>query len=210
MSTAEIFEANKDLLIMYVLDFVNPTHSENITLNIQSFLTNIQDLGSLGFVYLLFIFTMFFQDFEHIVNKIHNSQKRGFIRTFVLYISFIILIPFVLAVFTYISAFMPNSTFKFILSFLFALSFVALVFIISVNSKVTIKAAFIASFITINVLKLTQFIFSYYIFYNEAVSTIYGAFSVIFFMFLWVFITWIIYLYGVKICYILNQRELNK
>lgn len=210
MSTNPFFEEQKDLLLLFVLDFINPTHSQTISIHLQNFLTNANELGNIGFIYLFFIFTMFFHDYEHIINKIHNTKKRGIIPTAFLYISFIIIIPFFLAIFTYISTFLPNSATKTILSFLFGLSFVTLIFIISVNSKVTIKAALISAFITVNVLKLTQFIFTYYVLYNEAISTIYGAFSVIFFMFLWIFISWIIYLYGVKICFILNERELNR
>jgi membrane protein len=210
MSTHPLFEANKDLLILFVLDFVNPTHSQALSENIQNFLANSSELGSFGIIYLVIIFTMFFQDFEHIVNKIHHTKKRGLIPTFLLYVSFILIIPIFLAIFTYISAFLPDSTSKTILSFLFGLSFVTLIFIISVNSKVSFKAALISAFITVNVLKLTQFVFSYYMLYNEAVGTIYGAFSVLFFMFLWLYPSWIIYLYGVKICYQINKQVLNR
>jgi membrane protein len=210
MSTHPLFEANKDLLIMYVLDFVNPTHSQALTQNIQNFLVNASDLGTFGVIYLLVIFTMFFQDFEHIINKIFHTKKRNLIATFLLYLSFIIIIPFFLAIFTYISTMLPNSSYKTILSFLFGLSFITLIFILSVNTKVSIKAALISAFITVNVLKLTQFVFSYYVLYNEAIGTIYGAFSVVFFMFLWLYLSWIIYLYGVKICFIINKRVLEK
>jgi membrane protein len=98
MSTHPMFEANKDLLIMFVLDFVNPTHSEVLTQNIQRFLVNTSDLGTYGLIYLFFIFTMFFQDFEHIVNKIHHTKKRGLIPTFLLYVSFILIIPIFLSI----------------------------------------------------------------------------------------------------------------
>jgi len=80
MSTNPLFSEYKDLLTLFVLDFINPTHSEMVSQKLQSFLVNIEDLGSLGLIYLLFVFTMFFQDYEHIINKIHNTKKRNFIQ----------------------------------------------------------------------------------------------------------------------------------
>lgn len=207
MSTNPLFSEYKDLLTLFVLDFINPTHSEMVSQKLQSFLVNIEDLGSLGLIYLIFVFTMFFQDYEHIINKIHNTKKRNFIPSAFLYISFIIIIPIFLAIFTYISTVLAHTNMQTILNFLFGLIFITLIFMISVNKKVSFKAALISAFLTINVLKFTQFIFVYYVTYNQAISTIYGTLSVIFFMFLWVFISWIIYLYGVKICYLLNKKE---
>lgn len=210
MSTHHLFETNKDLFLMFVLDFVNPTHSTALTEQIQSFLVNTSDLNTFGIIYLFIVFTMFFQNFAYFVNKIHNTKKRGFIPTILLYLSFIFIIPSSLVIFTYIAAFLPNSTYKLFLGFAFGLLFITLIFIISVNSKIVFKAAFTSALITIIILKFTQFMFSYYIMYNQAIHTIYGIFSVIFFMFLWLFFSWIIYLYGVKICYLLNKRALKQ
>jgi len=184
MSTNPLFSEYKDLLTLFVLDFINPTHSEMVSQKLQSFLVNIEDLGSLGLIYLLFVFTMFFQDYEHIINKIHNTKKRNFIPSAFLYISFIIIIPIFLAIFTYISTVLAHTNMQTILNFLFGLIFITLIFMISVNKKVSFKAALISAFLTINVLKFTQFIFVYYVTYNQAISTIYGTLSVIFFMFL--------------------------
>lgn len=207
MSSSPIFAEHKDLLIMFVLDFINPTHSTAVSESLQKFLTNIEDLGSLGLFYLIFVFTMFFQDYEHIINKVYGAKKRAWLSTFILYVSFIIMIPSFLVIYTFLSTMIELTNLQIILKFLFGLTFMTLIFMISPNIKVSFKASFVAAFITVNVLKISQIIFTYYISYNEAFSTIYGTLSVIFFMFLWVYITWIIFLYGAKICHLLNTKE---
>lgn len=68
----------------------------------------------------------------------------------------------------------------------------------------------ISSFLTLSVLSITKNLFVYYIVYNKTYSTIYGSLSTFLFSFLWIYISWIIYLYGVKFCHRLNTKELNK
>ena len=101
MSTYPIFSQNIDLLMLYVLDFVNPTHSLQVTSTIEQFLENIDKLGNLGFIYLLFVFTMFFKDYEHVVSKIYQTKRRTFISLVFLYITFLLFIPITLVLFTF-------------------------------------------------------------------------------------------------------------
>jgi membrane protein len=80
-------------------------------------------------------------------------------------------------------------------------------FIMSANTKVKFLAAAISTFITILALSITKSLFGYYVNVNTTYTTIYGSFSVILFFFLWIYVSWNIYLYGTKICCILNQRD---
>ena len=75
MSTYSVFSQNIDILMLYVLDFVNPTHSSQVTSAINNFLANIDQLGNLGLIYLFFVFTMFFKDYEYVVSKIHQTKR---------------------------------------------------------------------------------------------------------------------------------------
>jgi len=206
MSTYEIFASQIELFLFYILDFVNPTHSEDVISGIEHFLSNIDKLGTLGFFYLLFVFTMFFKDYENIISKIHQTSERSFVAMSFLYISFLFLIPLSLVVFAFISTFIDNSFTQVILEFIFGMLFMTLLFKISINKFVSLKASIISAFVTLEVLKFTQFMFIYYITYSTTYATIYGTLSAIVFMFLWIYISWIIYLYGVKLCHKLNLR----
>ncbi|RUM45870.1 MAG: hypothetical protein DSY46_01585 [Hydrogenimonas sp.] len=50
-------------------------------------------------------------------------------------------------------------------------------------------------------------IFIYYTVHNKTYTTIYGSFSTLLFFMLWIYISWIIFLYGQKLCYLLNQVD---
>jgi len=209
MSSTSYFEGYIDLIMLYIFDFINPTHSQTITNNINHFMTNINELGNLGIFYLLFVFTIFFKDYEYIVNRIHNSPKLNFISMIMLYITFLILVPFIIVVFTLLSSFIVLNVYTIILHSFIALLVLTILFKISANTSVSIKAAFISAFVTLGALKLTKALFSYYIALNTTYATIYGTMSVLLFGLLWVYISWMVYLYGIKLCYLLNQRYKN-
>ncbi|MGD9654678.1 MAG: hypothetical protein AB7U44_05730, partial [Sulfuricurvum sp.] len=40
---------------------------------------------------------------------------------------------------------------------------------------------------------------------NKSYATIYGSFSIVLFLFLWIYASWIIFVYGLKLCYLLNR-----
>ena len=209
MSSSPIFSSNIDILMLYVMDFINPTHSTEVTNAITNFLINIDDLGNLGIFYLIFVFTMFFKDYEYIVSKIHHTKKRSFLALVSLYISFLLLIPITFVLFTYISSMFTNNILQIILSYIFALFIFTILFKISVNKYISFKASFISAFITLGILKITQSLFIYYVLYNTTYSTIYGTLSIMLFIFLWIYISWTIYLYGIKICHKLNNQDSN-
>jgi membrane protein len=209
MSSTIYFSSYIDILMSYIYDFINPTHSSEVILTIQNALTNINSLGNIGLVYLFFIFTMFFKDYEYIMSKIHKTKKRPIIKMLLLYLSFLIIIPFTILVITFVMSYFQNTLLIYILNFIFSVFILSILFKISVNKFVSIKASFIASFITVSVLKLTQALFVYYIAYNTTYTTIYGTLSAMLFMFLWIYMSWIIYLYGVKISHRLNIGEKN-
>ena len=204
MSSTVYFESQIVTLMNYLYDFINPTHSQQVVSTIQNALENINSLGNIGIVYLLFIFTMFFKDYEYIMSKIHKTKKRSFWATFLLYISFLLIIPITLVAVTFIMSYFKNDILIYILNFILTVLFFTFIFKISVNKYINTKASFIASLITVIALKLTQALFVYYIAYNTTYTTIYGTLSAMLFVFLWIYISWIVYLYGVKISHRLN------
>ena len=209
ISSLPAFASYIDTLMLYILDFMNPTRSETLAKQITDFLANTHKLGSIGIFYLLFVFTMFFKDYEHIVNKIYNVDTRPIYKLFFMYLGFVILIPLLLFLFIFISTLSKVTDFTFsqeIFSFLFIWIMFIVLFILSANTKVKFTASAIASFITLISLSITKSLFGYYVTANTTYSTIYGSFSVALFFFLWIYISWSVYLYGTKFCSILNKK----
>jgi len=212
ISSLPAFSMHLDTLMLYIFDFINPTRSESLARQLDGFLSNTDKLGSIGIFYLLFVFTMFFKDYEHIVNRIYGVDTRPIYKLFFLYLAFLIFIPLLLIVFAFISTLQVITDFSYsgvIFSFIFIWIIFIILFILSANTKVTIKAASISSFFTLFVLSITKNLFGYYVASNTTYATIYGSFSVVLFFFLWIYISWSIYLYGTKICSLINKNILK-
>ncbi len=80
---------------------------------------------------------------------------------------------------------------------------------VSANTKITFGSAALSSSLTLVTLSVTKSLFGYYVSANTTYATIYGSFSVALFFFLWIYISWNIYLYGTKLCSILNKAQLS-
>ena len=205
ISNAPMFVQHLDKIIVYILDFINPTHSGELASALEKFLINTNKLGSIGIFYLLFVFTMFFKDYEHIVSNIYDTKPRALYKLVFVYLSFMVLIPLLFALFVFLSTF---AYFSFAIS-LFASFFVwllfAILFILSANKKISFGSAIVSGLVTLIALGITKNLFIYYVAISTTYVTIYGSFSVALFFFLWIYISWNIFLYGIKFCSILNK-----
>lgn len=207
VSNFQEFDNYLDILTAYIIDIINPTHSEEIINSIKNYISNSNQLGSIGIIYMLFVFIMFVKDYEYIVNKIHKTKRKPIYISFVFYSIFFILIPTMFIAFNIIMSYYNSTIFNSLISYIFSWSIFYVLFKLSVNKKIDTKAAFLSSFITLITLSFTKNLFIYYVIYNKTYTTIYGSLATLLFTFFWIYISWIIYLYGIKICYRLNLKK---
>jgi len=207
ISSLDQFSEYLDLFTNYVLEVLNPSHSESFVKIFKSFISNSDKLGTIGIVYMLFVFTMFFKDYEYIVNKIHKAKRKSIHASFFFYLSFIIALPIIFTSYIFLTSFYNNTIFDFILIFIFGWSIFFGLFKLTVNRHIRTKAALISSLTTLIIIGITKNLFVYYVLYNQTYSTIYGSMATLLFTFLWIYISWIIYLYGIKMCHRLNIQE---
>ena len=205
-----IFSQNTDVLTLYIFDYINPTHSEELATQLSGFLSNTKELGNIGIFYLLFVFTMFFKDYEYIVNRIYNVPTRALYKLFFMYLGFLILIPILFIISVFLSALSTITLNSYLASFIFIWILFIVLFILSANKKISFTSAYISSFVTLMTLSITKKAFIYYVIMNTTYATIYGSFSIALFFFLWIYISWIIYLYGIKFCAFLNYNSQRK
>jgi membrane protein len=85
-----------------------------------------------------------------------------------------------------------------------------LIFQIGANTKINPKASLISSFIISIIFSLSKNAFIYYVFYNKAYATMYGSFAIVMFLFLWIYVSWIIFIYGLKLCYMIHRVYENR
>lgn len=210
ISNLQFIQDYLDIFIKYVFDVLNPTHSEAFLSSFQDYISNSSKLGYIGLIYMTFVFIMFFKDYEYIVNKIHKAKRKPLLQSFFFYLIFLIALPLLFAMLNIVLSFNNSSTFANIISSLFAWILFFALFKLSVNRHIHIKAAAISSLVTLIALSVTKNLFIYYVVYNKTYTTIYGSLAILLFSFFWIYLSWIIYLYGIKMCHRLNIQEERK
>uniref|UniRef100_UPI0040484038 YihY/virulence factor BrkB family protein n=1 Tax=Aliarcobacter sp. TaxID=2321116 RepID=UPI0040484038 len=207
ISTFSEFENYLEIFTSYIFNIINPTHSTEIVDALKNYISNSNQLGFIGIIYMLFVFIMFFKDYEYIVNKIHKTKRKSIQFSFIFYSLYLVLLPLGFAFLNILISFYENTLLKEFLSYLFAWLVFFSLFKLSVNRKIDNKAALISSSITLIILSITKNLFVYYVIYNKTYTTIYGSLSTLLFTFFWIYISWIIYLYGIKMCHKLNIKS---
>jgi membrane protein len=85
-----------------------------------------------------------------------------------------------------------------------------LIFQIAPNAKINPKASAISSLLISIVFSASKNAFIYYVFLNKSYTTMYGSFAIVMFLFLWIYVSWIIFIYGLKLCYIIDRVYKNR
>lgn len=194
-----------------------PTDSKMIMEHINTFVENSDKLGYLGVFYVTFAAVMFFKDYDQIVNDIFSTPKRSILQAVKTYFLLLIIIPAMMAVSFYLSSFIQgyldkSSITSIIHLYTFLPFFITwmmfyITYQLSANTHIEVSAALISSFIASLVWYLSKSAFVFYVIHNKTYASIYGSISTLLFFFLWIYISWAIFIHGLKFCDLLNKNE---
>jgi len=211
------FEANYNQIKSFLFENLLPTHSKAITNYMDTFLSNALQLSFLSLVVMFVASLFFFQNFEYIVNKIFKTPARNFWHSLGLYLLVITLAPLALGISFYLSSninlFITShqleglSNFNELSSFLLIWSTFFIFYKFAPNLVVKTKIALWSSFLIAIIWSISKKAFITYAFYSHTYTTMYGSFSVLLFLFLWIYISWVIFVYGLKLCYLINRHS---
>lgn len=209
----EIYKNIQNMLFKNLM----PTNSQEILTYINSFVANSGKLGVVGVIYVLFASMMFFKNYDYIVNDIFESQRRSFWASVSVYWTLVTLTPIMLVLSFYLSTqiqdflgdnrLISGVEIITILPFVVVWSIFFLTYKISANTDISTLAATISSFIASLVWYLAKIGFIFYVLHNKTYLSIYGSLSILLFFFLWIYISWAIFLHGLKFCYILDKYD---
>lgn len=211
------FEKYYERIKQFIFSNLLPTNQDTFANYIEQFLQNSVSLGITGLVAVVFTSIMFFLDFENIISKITGAEKRGFFRSLSSYWTLITLAPLGLGLSFYISGILQNlldsndftkwinllSIFPYIIVW----AIFAVVYSISINLETKTRNIILSSFIASIFWNISKILFVQYALYSKTYLSIYGSFSVLLFFFVWIYISWIIFLYGVKVCVFLDKKD---
>ncbi len=214
------FETTLESVKSYIFSAIMPVHQESIANYIDTFMQNTEKLGLIGVAFVLYVSVMFFDDFEYVVNKIFDIPPRAFWHSIMIYLLFTIIIPLGIGLSLYLSIkanlllhsyhYTESINILALSSFLIAWLLFFMLYAISPNIKIRLRASVMASLLTSAIWSLSKWLFFYYVTYNKTYSTIYGSFSTLMFFAIWIYLSWIIFLYGVKFTYLLNNKVITK
>ncbi|ARR00129.1 MULTISPECIES: YihY family inner membrane protein [Campylobacter] len=205
-----------------IKDFIysNLLPSQNITQYLDQFLNNSSSLGIMGVVAILFTSLLFFAEYDYAISTICDTQKRKFWQGLSNYWTLITLMPLGLGLSFWLSnsiqTALKSSEYTSWINFLAIFPYIiiwaifAITYIISINRNLSIKSIAISSFISSLAWSVSKWLFIEYSFYNKTYASIYGSFSIILFFILWIYISWIIFLHGIKLCYAIENTKFTK
>ena len=202
----ENLESFKNLIIT---NFI-PTHSDVFLSYMDSFLQNSTKLGGMGFIYAFVTSILFFKNYQDIAGKIFHTKGRGFWDSISVYWTCMTLFPLGILFSIYLStkayAYLQELGYSASIAWFFQLTpyLVAwavffMLFKISANTKISNKNTLTSSLITALLWSICKWGFVYYVFYNKAYLTLYGSFSILLFLFIWVYLSWAILLFGMSL-----------
>ena len=215
-----LFEIYYEKLQGFIFSSLIPTQQDVMIQYLKDFMQNTGNMGVVGLIFVLYISVMFFLDYEKIVSKIFEIPTRSFWEALATYWTMITLMPLGLIIFFYSSSLVQefletNPMTSSINLVRFSPYFIVwglyfIMYLVSAKVKIYLKSALLSSFVASLCWYLSKILFVYYVTYNKTYLNIYGSFSILLFFFLWIYFSWFIYLYGLKFCFLLNEKEAQK
>jgi len=212
-----VFDSVYDKIEKLIFTNLMPTDSQTVMVYVNTFIENSDKLGYIGIGYVLFAVFMFFKNYDYIVNDIFAVPGRKLLHAIKTYLFLILITPVMLGGSFWLSAFIQryldqNSITSaihlfYFLPFLVIWGVFYIAYQISPNTKVSFYAAAISSFIASLVWYLSKSAFVFYVMHNKTYTSIYGSIAMLLFFFLWIYISWAIFLHGLKFCELLEKDE---
>jgi len=201
----------------FIFSNLMPTNSKVIMEYINTFISNSDKLGYVGAFYVIFAAIMFFKNYDYIVNDIFDTPSRNIWQAIKTYMLLVFIVPVLMASSFYISSFMQGYLDKnSITSIIHIYSFLPYLMIwmifyvtyqLSANIHIEVSAALISSFISSLIWYGSKSAFIFYVLHNKTYTSVYGSISIVLFFFLWIYISWAIFIHGLKFCDLLNRDK---
>lgn len=193
-----------------------PKDTQKISEILDQFLLNGQNMGFIGFLIAIFSSFIFFRSYEDISSYIFQCKKRNLFDSFITYWILITLVPFIITFSLYANIYLVKNNLNFfnwifnIIPFLSTWITFAMLFRIAANKALNFLALFLSSFIGSFFWYLIKYAFFYYMSIADFYKNIYGSVSIVMFVFIWIYISWIIFLVAMRMCEFIHKRAISK
>lgn len=188
----DIFRENLNQLSYIIVLFFPENYSGEIVEAVAKFFDMNDTLNIVTISYILLSSYLFLKDYKIVISRIGNctfSKKE----TIWLYFKLVFFIPLNIVLFIIVTFLLNINLHIFFIMFFC----IFIVYTASIKNTEILHIAQGSIAVTI-ILFILKMLFAYYFEYNEIYETLYGSLSFIFFVLLWIYISWSIFLYGMK------------
>ena len=204
----DYYELIRGILISSMI----PSHAEVIVGYIETFVSNANRMGTLGLVYIVVTSALFYKNYQYVVNKIFLVPNHGLLHGVATYLVLAVLMPLTLGVSVYLSEYIQRvvGTESILLGQFTLLSYLMIwmlffvLFKVSPNMRISLWIALKVSFVASLIWHLGKWLFIEYLVTNQTYASLYGSFSALLFLLVWIYISWLLLLHGLKVCYVLH------
>ncbi|CAA6807449.1 MAG: Ribonuclease BN (EC [uncultured Campylobacterales bacterium] len=207
------FQKHTKMIKEFIFSSIMPSSQESFIINIEKFISNGTSISTIGLFFVVMVSVMFFKDYEHIVSKIFNTPKRSVWQGISTYWTLITFTPLGLGLSFYLSNFLFDNwqlNIVKILPFFIIWFMMFVVILISPNKKLKIVNVAFVSLLASGTWYTLKNAFVFYVTYNKTYTSLYGSFSTFMFFLMWIYLSWIIFLYALNFIAYLEKRRDNK
>ncbi len=176
---------------------------------IDKFVANAYTMGYIGIAYIIVAAVMFFRDFDYIVNDIFDDNRRTFLQSLKVYATLLIAVPLLISITIWVATILNGKLHltPYIIQFILIWLTIFTVYKVAPKESIPTKIVAISSFIATFTWFIAKSLFVLYIYYSKTYTTIYGTISIVLFLFLWIYISWTIFLHGLQLCSVLHSQK---
>ncbi|NLN67332.1 MAG: YihY family inner membrane protein [Alcaligenaceae bacterium] len=200
-----------------------PSMSENIMSYLNTFAQQASRLTTIGVGFLIVTSIMLMMTIDEALNKIwHIRRQRPISQRILVYWAILSLGPIMLGASLWATAFLAREKFGLtddlsllssilvsLIPILLSVIGFTLLYLVAPNGKVALKDALIGGFTTALLLEIMKAGFTYYITRFPSYTFIYGTFATIPLFLLWIYLSWLVVLFGASVTAIAPQIRLG-
>ncbi|MBV4397177.1 YihY family inner membrane protein [Advenella alkanexedens] len=200
-----------------------PSMSENIMSYLNTFAQQASRLTTIGVGFLIVTSIMLMMTIDEALNKIwHIRRQRPISQRILVYWAILSLGPIMLGASLWTTAFLAREKFGLtddlsllssilvsLIPILLSVIGFTLLYLVAPNGKVALKDALIGGFTTALLLEIMKAGFTYYITRFPSYTLIYGTFATIPLFLLWIYLSWLVVLFGASVTAIAPQIRLG-
>lgn len=214
LSKFQLFNVYVQSIKHFIVLSIVPTHSDSVAQYLDAFLDNTAHMGVWGLVYVVLASVLFYKNYQYVVDKIFMTPVSSILQEIETYLVLSLLMPFTLGTSFYFTGYVQKllegsghtSEVLSLLSFMMIWLLFFVLFKVSPNMKLDNRIVLFVSLLVSGGWQVAKQLFVDYVLVNQTYTSLYGSFSVMLFVLLWVYLSWFLLLHGLRLCYLLQCR----